>query len=236
MDGTTWNVITDSTANDGSHTWHTPETASETVQIRISALGVQASAQSESFTIVMPRSVSVTSPNGGEAWTAGKTYAITWEGTGDLAENMILHYTADGIKWKLIHPEVPNTGTYEWVVPHDLTDKARIRVASTGQGIWDASDGDFTITDQIVALRKDESEGHFLPGVTVNTSGIFISSGGTHSVRILDLSGREIHSLTGNGSADYSFSEIGNPSTISGIHFIHIQTEAGSMIRKTTVF
>ena len=236
MDGTTWNVIADSTTNDGSHTWRTPEIASETVQIRISALGVQTSAQSELFTIVLPRSISVTSPNGGEAWTAGKTYAITWEGTGDLAENMILHYTADGIKWNLIHPEVPNTGTYDWVVPHDLTNKARIRVASTGQGIWDASDGDFTITDQIVTLRREESERHFLSDVTVNASGISISAEGSHSFRIIDVDGREVFAGAGSGSADYSFSEIGNATTLSGVYFIHIQTDVGMIYSTITLF
>ena len=100
-----------------------------------------------------PQPIVLTSPNGGEIWTAGTSYPITWTATG-LNGTVNLH---------LIRTNAPNgalipiaTGipvsdlTFDWAIPWTIPPGTNYRVrislvASNGMFISDLSDGPFTI-------------------------------------------------------------------------------------------
>lgn len=76
--------------------------------------------------------VTVTSPNGGETWTAGSTHDITWSHTGGSA-----------LKVQII---LRHSGA---------VDGCKVRISGTGTALQDESDGAFTISMALpIAARK----------------------------------------------------------------------------------
>ena len=97
--------------------------------------------------------VTVTAPNGGQAWAARSVHAITWTATDDVGVTAAdLYYSTDGgLTFTAIAAGVANTGSCNWTVPNVATTSALVKVVAhdgngnTGQ---DLSDAPFTITAQ----------------------------------------------------------------------------------------
>jgi Tol biopolymer transport system component len=84
-------------------------------------------------------------PNGGEVLTAGSTYPITWSSTGSINDVLIEYSTDNGSSWKNI-TTVPNTGSYNWLVPAVNSNQCLVRVTDAANpSISDTSDAVFTI-------------------------------------------------------------------------------------------
>jgi len=91
-------------------------------------------------------SLTVTSPNGGEAWVAGGVYPITWTNTGPVGQVRLEYSTNNGSTWTEIAASAPNTGTYDWTVPGLSTSvNCRVRVSETDGEPSDTSDAVFCI-------------------------------------------------------------------------------------------
>ncbi|EPX64409.1 hypothetical protein D187_005543 [Cystobacter fuscus DSM 2262] len=90
--------------------------------------------------------VTVLSPNGGESWTTGNTYAITWSASG--VTNVKLEYTLNGSTWTTLTSSTPaSAGSYSWTVPTTATTTARVRVSDAANStLTDSSDAAFTLT------------------------------------------------------------------------------------------
>ncbi len=91
-------------------------------------------------------SIIITSPNGGESWQQGFTYAITW--TDNLTEDVEIRLCKGGIFIGQIISAIPSTGTFNWLVPFNLTggDDYSIKIVSAADTtIYDASNENFTI-------------------------------------------------------------------------------------------
>ncbi|OLD78247.1 MAG: hypothetical protein AUG87_01935 [Candidatus Rokubacteria bacterium 13_1_20CM_4_70_14] len=90
--------------------------------------------------------LTVTSPNGGEKWTVGSSRAITWTRTGSVA-NVKLEYSKDNFATAtVIAASTPNTGSYTWTVPNDVSGTVKVRVADAGDAtVNDVSDANFKI-------------------------------------------------------------------------------------------
>ncbi|MBN2637687.1 MAG: T9SS type A sorting domain-containing protein [Bacteroidales bacterium] len=87
--------------------------------------------------------ISMEQPNGGEQWTLGNTYLVSW--TDNLSEPVNISLT-DGTDTTLIASHVEGT-TYGWLVSDTLTPGStyRIIVSSTEQPISAASAADFSL-------------------------------------------------------------------------------------------
>ncbi|MDQ1349892.1 MAG: hypothetical protein QG657_193 [Acidobacteriota bacterium] len=107
------------------------------------------------------KTITVTSPNGGEEWAAGSSQAITWTSTGDI-QNVQIHYSIDnGANWIVITDSTPNISgdlskprglsslkcdkSFEWVVPDTLSDTCLVRVRDVSESPSDVSDCEFRI-------------------------------------------------------------------------------------------
>jgi len=101
---------------------------------------------------------SLTYPDGGEVWTVGKTYNITWYEFDDRTWSADLYYSADGgVNWTylaLVEPSSPGWKSYAWTVPTSVTatNKARVKIenysGSSSSWVYQAGDGseaNFTI-------------------------------------------------------------------------------------------
>ena len=163
--GSHWTYI-DCVANPGTigtYSWHIPA-GIDTTHARIwvgkintcgGAYTVYGSDTSNSdFAITPPVPViTLTSPNGGEAWHTGETHNITWT-TATAGNYVSIYYSKDsGANWTLIDC-VSNTGSYSWHIPDGInTTHARIMVRKVSgcSGIValygsDTSNSDFAIT------------------------------------------------------------------------------------------
>lgn len=108
--------------------------------------------------------INVLDPNGGEVITAGSSYYILWN-----SQNVIdvkLEYSTDnGINWINIIDSLPSTGIYNWTVPNTFTSQARVKILDlTDPGIFDVSDGPFTIQSSKVITVVSPNGGEELEG------------------------------------------------------------------------
>lgn len=145
--GTSWSWITTTTANDGSHPWTVPDTASTTCLIRVSETDdIPFDVSDATFSIAQPSSITLTSPNGGELWESGTYHDITWTTTGTF-DNVLIQCSLDnGVSWRTIAEATANDGLYSWLLPEIVSQTCIIKVSESDGSPWDTSDGVFTIT------------------------------------------------------------------------------------------
>ena len=105
---------------------------------------------SDDFFSIKPR-ITITSPNGGEAWTIGTTQNITWTSSG-LTGNLIIVLQQNGINAALLAKNVdPVSGSYTWTVGDCLKGNVapgtnyKILILDRSSSTKDRSNADFTI-------------------------------------------------------------------------------------------
>lgn len=87
----------------------------------------------------------VEAPNGGESLVSGNTYPITWDGVEDINAVAIEYSHDNGQDWNDVNT-VPNTGSYDWLVPDVNSTECLVRVSDANDpDVSDTSDATFTI-------------------------------------------------------------------------------------------
>ncbi len=143
-DGATFTDIATGETNDGIYTWTIPDDISTTVTVRVQeADGDPTDTSDADFEISGP-TLTVTAPNGGEAWVVGMNHDITWSTEGTVG-NVDIAYSTDGTSYTDISLGETNDGTYSWTVPDDLSTTVTVRVQEADADPADTSDADFTI-------------------------------------------------------------------------------------------
>jgi hypothetical protein len=99
----------------------------------------------------VPPSVTVTIPNGGEAWRRGTTQVITWSKVGVTGDTVTIQTTYINSKGKTITTTiatgVTNSGSYSWNIPRtQVVDNDYKVIVTTSGGQSDTSDNYFSIT------------------------------------------------------------------------------------------
>jgi len=172
-------------------------------------------------------SVRLTSPNGGEVWTAGEKKEITWiaAGSAEVAGVTISYSTDSGSSTKLVASLQGNAASYLWDVPPLASETCLIIVEVSGVmggRARDQSDSTFTIMKsdprpdlaaEIESSKKVAYIESFLITVTVKNAGTAPSPASlcevavrnAHSPRqLLRRFEKKIRELSAGGS--YSFS------------------------------
>jgi PKD repeat protein/murein DD-endopeptidase MepM/ murein hydrolase activator NlpD len=105
------------------------------------------------FSIGTPTPITVTLPNGGEAWAPGSFQAITWQDS--VPRDIDIDLYAGGSFHSQIKASEPSTGGVTfWRVPADTAPRTdyQIRISdSSSPGLFDMSDGVFTIAQSPTA-------------------------------------------------------------------------------------
>jgi peptidoglycan/xylan/chitin deacetylase (PgdA/CDA1 family) len=145
-----WNVIADNTTNDGHYAWTVPDNPSESCLIRVSETDGEPSDTSDSlFSIVIPASITLISPNGGESWEAGSMQSINWTSTGmEEGEEVRIEYSTDsGTSWTNVGISTGESGSFSWRVPDTPSEHCLLRISEsdTDEGSTDISDFEFAI-------------------------------------------------------------------------------------------
>jgi hypothetical protein len=143
--GDNYTVIIDSTENDGTYPWTVPDAVSNQCLVRVSETDGSPADTSEAVFTILPSSITVTSPNGGENWEVNSQQSITWTSTGTVGYVKIEYSTNNGQNWTEIAASTENDGSYPWTVPNAVSNQCLIRVSETDGSPADTSDAVFTI-------------------------------------------------------------------------------------------
>jgi hypothetical protein len=145
--GGTYTTIADSVPSaDLKYSWTVPNVNSSNCIIRVSETDGAPLTHSDPFTISdgSQGTLTVVSPNGGEALTAGTKHTIKWNSTGTVGD-VKLWFVNNDVYTKIVNATA-NDGSYDWTVPNQVSSKCRIRVSETDDGTPnDESDGFFSI-------------------------------------------------------------------------------------------
>jgi PKD repeat protein len=148
--GQTWNFITsgiDLAPGLLNVTVNDPPTLECRLRITSDQHPLISSMSANPFTIC---NLELTSPSGNEIWGWHSNHAITW--TQDYINFVYLEYSTDsGLNWSLIEDSLAaSLGTYDWVIPSDLTTECLVRVTDAEYpSIYDNSNAFITLRPQL---------------------------------------------------------------------------------------
>ncbi len=182
--GATWNEIAADAPNSGSFAWTLPNTLTTDARVRISdaADGTPADESDAAFAIV-DAVLTVTAPNGGEEWFAGKLHTITWTSMGTIAAVRLEYSTDGGNSWTEIAGAAANTGSFLWTVPDIYTTDALVRISDAGDGIpFDVSDAVFSIVKEQLTIVSPNGGETLSSGMVAPI--VWTSSGPIGNVRL----------------------------------------------------
>lgn len=116
-----------------------------------------------------PPLVTVTSPDGGEAWTGRSEQTVTWTATdaSGIASIDIFYRDGESEPWKPIAMDIANSGSFTWFVHHTPSADARVRVdaldtfANVGR---DSSNTVFTIQQDLTGIAPTTLRDFDQPG------------------------------------------------------------------------
>lgn len=166
--GGAWETIIASTPNDGVHAWTVTGATSTTARARITSVETPAltDESNANFSIVQP-TITVVSPNGGEAWVWNTTNTITWTATGTTGPFVIdINRAWPNGSWENI-TTVSGVNSYNWLTLGMLTIAARVRVSLQSDGaVNDQSNASFSIVQPTITLSTPNGGENFIPGET----------------------------------------------------------------------
>jgi DNA-binding beta-propeller fold protein YncE len=142
-------------ASGGSCVWTIPAGQTPGSDYRVKVTSTRYSAFSDmsdgDFTI-LPPTVNVTTPNGGESWTVGTTVPIKWSYTGNPGSRVQIDLHKGGTFDRTITSGTSKggagNGTFNWKIPTTVTPGTDYRVtitSTTYSTCTDTSDADFSI-------------------------------------------------------------------------------------------
>jgi len=143
--GLHWNNIA-TVPNSGSYNWLVPVVNSNQCLVRVSVgTNTTISDTSDGVFTIEAYTISVTCPNGGECLLPNTNYTIKWSVKGSISDVLIEYSNDNGLNWNNI-ATVPNSGSYNWLVPGVNSNQCLVRVSdATNHIISDTSEGVFSI-------------------------------------------------------------------------------------------
>lgn len=180
--GSSWTPIVTADPNDGTFTWTVPNAPTSQALIRVSNnANTSVNDVSNAVFSIVPGSVTVTSPNGGELFYSCRSYSITWTGVG-VSNFWNLDYSINnGSTWTSIASNLsvtPSGGTYtyNWTVPFVASTQALIRVRDFNDlSKTDQSNAIFTIQFPVTVLTNNGGstwQGNTLQNITWTAAGL----------------------------------------------------------------
>ncbi|MCU7548468.1 S8 family serine peptidase [Chitinophagaceae bacterium LB-8] len=181
---------------------------SGTYTIRVTGTEIGQNPMQEFFVVydVIPNSVAVTYPAGGEGLVPGENTRISWDAFGDATSTFSLDYSIDnGATWTRVVSGLPQGSRfYNWLVPATVTDKALVKVTKESSG-QSASSGAFSIIGvPVVSLSSVQCEGYF----NINWTAVANAT----DYEVMMLKGDEMVSMAFTPSTTYTFNGLSKDS------------------------
>lgn len=200
----------------GSHTISVPYANSSQCFIRIvnsSAPGIRDSSNA-AFTIVPP-TITVVAPNGGETWNIGSTYNIIWNTTGMVSSVNIYETRDNGATWNTVQTNAPSGvggGSYSWVIGGTPSTQCKVRISHfMYPPVNDTSNATFTIMTPMSVSNSFDSEPLVVyPNPTQDVVTIETTSG-NYDMTVSDMTGKTViksNVVVNGGVITINFSEL----------------------------
>jgi len=181
--GTNWSDIATGEANDGTYTWTVADVDTQTAKIKIfDASRPVVSDESDSNFVIVPPTITITSPNGGEEFCVGTFQTISWTSSGydysAIRDNLTMQYSSDGgTNWNSIATGEANDGSYSWQIPNDVSTDCLFKVYdATRPATGDTTDAVFTITLPYVDIQAPNGGENWSIGTTKTISWISLGA------------------------------------------------------------
>ncbi|MCP5047875.1 MAG: hypothetical protein GY940_11935 [bacterium] len=128
--------------------------------------------------------ITVTSPNGGENWTAGSSQTVTWTSTGTVGDVKIEYSPDNGSSWSTASASTGNDGSQPWTPPSQTSRQYLVRVSETDGSPSDTSDSVFTVAPgtqgAVITLNRSQLNfGAVVPGGDPDPRTVSIDNGGS---------------------------------------------------------
>ena len=188
--GLTWNVVSNVTNNDGSHTWTVPSVNTTKAMIRVSEYGNASLSDISNTTFSIKPSIVLTAPNGGSQvdYRGCTVTSIKWDAGGTSNRYRIEYTLNGGSTWVSINSNYYTTSSspiYNWTMPNTASTNVKVRVRDySNAGKTDESDQAFAISAPIT-LNTPNNGGTYYVGDTMNINWI---SNGTSNYYNIDYS------------------------------------------------
>lgn len=175
--GGTWTLL--GTASQSPYEWTVSAPTAAQCRIRVTSQSDPGLTDMSNvdFTIA-ERSITLTSPNGGEVFYAGEPGTITWESQNTTGHVAIAISRDAGSTWMEISAAIPDSGEYIWTPEAPGASTCRIRVAATDYpAVDDMNDADFTLAVRGITLLYPNGGEQFQVGepVTVLWTSAYIT-------------------------------------------------------------
>ncbi|MCP4217293.1 MAG: hypothetical protein GY765_21800 [bacterium] len=141
----------------------------------------------------------VTSPNGGENWTAGSTHSVSWTSSGVTGNVTIALYKGGSLDSSIATTPVSG-GVYSWTIPAGTTLGTDYKVRIYNGSVGDYSNGNFSIGD------GSSSE------ITLNRSAVTFAAVKGNATAV--TAAQDLY-VTNSGSGAMSWTAVGDQSWIS---------------------
>ncbi len=131
--GNTWNLIVNSTQNDGDYLWTIPEIPTTQCRIKISNVDDPLVYDISTSNFIINRAeFEIIRPTEAESLIAGERYPIHWNWRGSVAgvKLELWYKTQSGVQWWTITANTQNDGSHYFDVPYYITDSAGIKITN----------------------------------------------------------------------------------------------------------
>lgn len=148
--GNAWTTIANNVnATTGYYNWAIPNTPSLMCKVKLTDVTSPTiyDISNSNFAISQAgQSLTLTSPNGGESWSIGNNYNITWQQT-NVNSVKIEYTTNNGVNWITISQNTTgSTGLYSWLIPNTPSSNCRVKISDATDGApYGISNNVFTI-------------------------------------------------------------------------------------------
>jgi len=131
------------------------------------------------------KTITVTSPKGGESWGVTSTQSITWSSTGNI-QNVKIELFKGGNLASTIVSSTPNDGSKNWTVPGSLAAGSdyQIKIIDTSDESVSDTGGAFTITtptasQPVIFLSRDQlNVGALISGASTGSQTFSVNNSG----------------------------------------------------------
>ncbi len=197
---------------------------------------------------LIPPTVAVTYPAGGESFAPGDTIGIRWTATDNKqVDSVSVFYSVNaGRDFVLIASGEPNDSLIWWIVPEIASDSCLVRVVAYDPGKLtgeDVCDGYFSIraatgVDDMPAIAFSLAQNYpnpFNPSTTIDYS---IAQSSPVEIAIFDVNGRKVRTLVsefkmqGNHKAVWNGKNERGVSVASGVYFYRLTAGNFTQIKK----
>ena len=158
-------IIGSTDASTGTYPWTIPDTTDIDIRVKISDSSDPTVLDDSDADFEIRGSITVTAPNGSEAWQVNQSENITWDYTGSAYSTVQIEYSTDG------GGTYPNeiiastsigslgSGSYAWTIPDTIGGSVKVRVNCIQDGnVSDISDNVFKIVGSFTLTSPDGTE------------------------------------------------------------------------------